>query len=848
VTALLEAVGLTVGWPLALYGLWALPLLALLMVRSRFPLGRRRHLMVLATRALSVAFIVLAVADLRLAWPTRELAVGIVVDGTASIAAEERATTQARLRDLLAAGDHDVIDATSPTTGTATATDLRVAVASLPRDRVRRLLLATDGQDQGADLGAAVAAARRSGVEVSILPVGDAPPADRVSVTGLEVPRLVRAGDTLDVGVDLHGTAESAVGLTLRIDGEVRAERETTAVVGPSTALLPVTFPEDEGIHEVTVELTGGGPIADNDRWATLLRITPRPRALILHDPRQGPPALARVLEDGGFRVDVRPLTEAPQAASGYQPYGFTVVDEASLQDASEGQQLALREWVEIEGGGLVTVTDDHPVRRTPRILREIEPIRVPPAIPDPHPLELVLVIDRSSSMSGQNIVMARRAAVAAVRALRRDARVGVVAFSGGADRTMAPVEMEMSEEVVRFIGGIHASGGTNIAAALGAANAVMGSDPRYIHHVILLSDGISAGPPALAAARALASRGVSISAISLGPQNDLMREIAQIGRGRYHVTASAGSLTSLFLREAQYRQPPAHRRGRFTPRLVELPSMLEGIDFAQAPALRGHALAGVRPGATTVLETRERYPILAHWHRGLGQVATWTSSTSGSWADEWRRWDGFREMWVALGEGMLRTRAVEPPRLHLAADPLADGVQRLTVLGPTLDGPVPEVVVHDGREGGEAPRLREIGPGVWQARISEGAGFLVEARMPGDEGPTVAVGHDRPYDPELARFGVNRGHLEELAAAGGGRVVADPAVVLQGVEPEVVLRPLRTFLLVAALLAYLIGVLLLRLPDTSLTVAITRPGSRNPRRSLPPAPPGRRRRWKEAA
>jgi len=826
----LENLDFTVGWPLALWGLCALPLFILLAFRSRFPIGPRRRAMVIVARILAVALVLFAVADLRLSWPTEELAVATVIDGTSSVAPGDRERVRQQIEALTEANDEVAwIDATSHDEPVPPSMDVSTGVATLPRDRVRRMVVATDGRDRGGELGAAIAAAHRAGVEVSVVPMGDEPPMDLVSVRGVQVPRMIRAGDRLDLGVELHASRDAAVSLVAAIDGTEVATSDAVATRGDSTANVSVEFPEEEGVHELTLVMTADGDsIADNNVWRSLVRISPKPRVRILNDPENGPPILAQVLDEAGMRVDVSPITASPTDARELTDVNLVIIDEAELNDLTEEQQHVLRDWVEQEGGGLITVTGRHPVRRAPRVLREIEPIQIPPAIPEPRPLELVLVIDRSSSMSGIKMMQARNAGVAAIRALRQDARAGVVAFSGGADRVMAPVAMDQREAAIRFVQGIHASGGTNIGAALGAANRIMSDDPRYIHHVILLSDGVSAPEPAIAAAQTLAGRGVSISTITIGPRNDLMARIAQIGRGRYHVTNAAGSLPSLFVREAQYRQPPAHRRVSFTPRVVTHLSMFDGVPFDEAPRLDGYALSGLREDATMVLSTPDRRPALAHWHRGLGQVATWTSATNGSWADDWRQWRGFREMWVSMAEGMLRTRPVQPPQLRLAPHPLVDGVQVATVLGPSISSEqVP--VVRIFREAGEAQPLEliERGPGVWQSEILEGEGFLLDARMPIDERPTVAVGHDRPYDPELSVFGSDRAELSRLAAAGGGEVLDAPEAIVEAVEEEAVMRSLRLPLLVAGLLMYLLGLFLLRLPDHSVSATVTRPERR---------------------
>ena len=821
----MSGIELTVGWPIALWGLVLIPLFALLMVRSRFPIGWKRRVFVLITRALAIALIVAALSDVRLGWPTDELAVATVVDQSASIADADRARVREELGALVTENENVAWVAPPQEANVEPSTDVSVGVAMLPRDRVRRMIVATDGRDRGGDLGASIAAAHRAGVEVSVLPMGETPPIDLVSVRGLAVPRIVRAGDRLDVGIEMHAARDANVELALAIDGELVASGEALARQGDSTAALAARFPDEEGVHEVSVALRAGGDVvAENNRWTSLVRVSPKPRVRILHDPENGPPALARVLEEGGMEVEVTAMISAPTTAAELDRYALVIVDEADPNDLTETQQEALRAWVEEEGGGLVTITGTHPVRRTPRILRELEPITVPPAIPEPRPLELVLVIDRSSSMSGIKMMQARNAAVAAIRALREDARVGVVAFSGAADRVMAPVGMDQREDAVAFVQGIQASGGTDIGAALRAANSVMSSDPRYIHHVIVLSDGVSAPDPAIQSAQALAGRGVTVTAITIGPRNSLMEEIARIGRGRYHVTNNAGSLPSLFVREAQYRQPPANRRGAIRPRVVTSLAMLDGVPFDSAPPLGGHALSTARPQATTVLGA-DRYPVLAHWHRGLGQVATFTSATSGEWADAWRTWSGFRDFWVSLSEGMLRTRPIEPPQLTLAPHPLIEGVQVLSVLAPTIESePLPIVQIFRAAGDGERLELFERGPGVWQTDIIEDTGFLIDARMPNDERPTVAIGFDRPYHPEIALFGAQRAELERLAAAGGGQVLERARAIVESVEEQSVMRSLRMPLLATALGLYLLGLLLLRLPDHSVSATVVRP------------------------
>lgn len=850
---------LDLGWPLALWGLVVVLLVPLLAWRSKFPMsaGRRRAVTVL--RMIAMALAVLSVASLRIGLPTNDLAVGVVLDSSAGITPEERARVGEELRAMQAA--NDLVRWTTVGQGAARSADVETqigtAVSLLPRDHARRLLVATDGRDR--HLATAIASAQAAGVEVSVLPVGAAPSLDAFALSGLDAPRLLRAEEISDIAATVYASRDADVRLEAFFDGHSVLAETHHATRGTSTARLSLRFPEEPGVHELELALHGEGDVVSaNNRWRTLVEVLPKPRVRIYRDADDGAAILATVLGEAGMEVEVVPPQAAFTRLDAYEPYALVIADELELGDFSEEQQRTLRRWVEDEGGGLITATFNRPVRRTPRVLREIEPVIPPPSQPEPRPLELVLLIDRSSSMSGAPMEQARQSAIAAVRALRRDARVGAVAFSGGADRVIAPVPMDEAEQVVQFLGGIHADGGTNIAAAVTAANHIMSSDPRYIHHVVLISDGESDPQSAIAAAMALAGRGVTISTITIGSYSQLLAEIARIGRGRYHVT-NAGGLRSLVVSEAMARQPPAHRQTPFTMREQTRLPMFDGMSFAGAPALAGHALAGLRPGATQVLTATEGMPLLAHWHRGLGQVATWTSATSGSWSDSLRTSPVFRQLWTHLARGMLRTRTVEPPRIVIERDPLAPSRRLVTIVSPYVDtANVPVVRLFRGATvanatTGSAPTFAEVlpmqpaGPGVWQATLQAGFTFLVDARMPEDVEPTAADGDERPYDESLASFGPDTVSLERLAALGGGAVLDAPLAITAPTTEVASMRSLRTPLLLLALLVYLASLLLLRLPDRALSTGfeVERP-SRVPqpsRRSAPPRAPDEEKR-----
>lgn len=847
---------LDVGFPLALWALILVPVFVLAALRSRYALSARRRRLATLVRCIAVALCVLAIADLRFGWSTERVAVAAVIDGSDGIAPEERARVTSDL-SALAATQPDVVfrlppPGPRPLSAPDAATELSARLAMLPTDRVRRVLVATDGRDPERRLESAIERARAAGAEVSILPIGGMPAVDALSIARLDAPRLVRAEETQDVAVTLWSDRATDVPLEVFLDGRSVATHTHHAEPGDSTARIAIRFPTEPGMHEIEVAASSpGGGVSVNDRWRSLVEVLPKPRVRI-YRPAGEEPILASVLRDAGMEVEIAAPNQAFTSVADYDRFALVITDEVELNDFGEAAQETLRSWVEEEGGGWIDVTGNRPVRSTPRTLRRIEPIGPPPAPPEPRPLELVIVIDHSSSMSGGPMSAARNAGVAAVNAVMRrpDSMVGMVGFSGAADVVMAPVPASGASQVVTRIRQLNADGGTNIADAIRAANRIMSRDPRYIHHVVLVSDGESDPPAAIASAMALAGRGVSISCITIGPPSSLLAEIARLGRGRYHSTSSGGNLTSLVLSEATYRTPPAARNTTFRPREMTHLSMFDGVSFSDAPAITGHALSTLRPGATEVLAATEGMPLLAHWHRGLGQVASFTSASNGNWVDQFRLWGGYRGFWTAFARGMLRARPIEPPRVHIERDPIDADRRIITVVSPFTESDVVPIARLTRTRTDTVPlELVARGPGVFQAEVPVGFTMLVDARLPIDPEPTAAAGDERPYDEELIRFGPDRVGLERMATLGGGVVLDAPLAILAAEGQAWVMQPLKIPLLAGGLLFYLLSLLLLRLPDRTITTVTAEEPARSSivpttRVSRPPSPPSR----KEAA
>jgi len=156
---------------------------------------------------------------------------------------------------------------------------------------------------------------------------------------------------------------------------------------------------------------------------------------------------------------------------------------------------------------------------------------------------QVVLMVDTSGSMAGENMALA--AVAAAVLALKlHPGDLGVVAFDAGARDIVRIGERPPAEEIVRRLLDRPCGGPTNVAAGLeaGAAQLLRSSDPR--RSAVLISDGqYTAGlDPRAAAARfatlhvlhTLAAESAERSAgFWITPRRQVGADVARIGGGR---------------------------------------------------------------------------------------------------------------------------------------------------------------------------------------------------------------------------------------------------------------------------------------------------------------------------
>jgi Ca-activated chloride channel family protein len=153
-------------------------------------------------------------------------------------------------------------------------------------------------------------------------------------------------------------------------------------------------------------------------------------------------------------------------------------------------------------------------------MLLEVSPREEKEGIPSP-PLNICLVLDRSTSMQGDKMDMVKATAIQLLRSLRAEDVFSVVAFSDNAEVIIPAAFNADKKKQEGRIQMIYPSGATEIYNGLkaGLQEVRRTVDPSRVNHIILLTDGQTYGDEqdCLRLAEEAAAQNIGISGMGIG-------------------------------------------------------------------------------------------------------------------------------------------------------------------------------------------------------------------------------------------------------------------------------------------------------------------------------------------
>jgi Mg-chelatase subunit ChlD len=573
-----------------------------------------------------------------------------------------------------------VIERHGPGQGTATdiASALRLAYGLYPEGYLRHAVLLSDGVQTDGDLLAEAHRAGEYGVKLFVVPCKRPVPGE-VAVRELRIPDRIHEGDTFDIHATVFSSVAQHVKLTLKqgdaingLDGlkEVDLQPGDNDVRFRSRAAVP---------GEVTYSLEASDAKEDqfkeNNRASVVAAVVGVPTVLYVEGNPERASFLSSALSAQQFNVDtVDPLPATLREA---ERYDFIVLSNMPEERVSLTQQETLEQYVRDLGGGFLFAGGESGYGLGGwyhTTVEKILPVRMDAEKRRDEPeVALALVIDRSASMQGLPLEMAKQAARATADTLAPDDLLEVIAFDAQPTRIVRMTPAKQRARIQSDIGRITANGGTEIFSALDAAYQAQSTTRAKKKHVILLTDGQAPQVGIRDLVQSMSSENITVSAVGLGGGVDetLLRMIADVGGGRFYRVTDPQALPRVFTRETELVSRSAAVEEYFQPRVVAPADFMRGVDLGAAPFLHGYVATKLKaPPAQDLLESELGEPILARWHVGLGWTLAWTSDVTNLWAVEWVRWPQWGQFWAQLVREHMRQKKRQVFDMRAAIDP----------------------------------------------------------------------------------------------------------------------------------------------------------------------------------
>ena len=846
-------------WSLAaperLWGLMALPWIALIPAFGLSDLPRWQQALSALIRSALVVIVCAAIAETGVVRDEERVAVVVLADVSDSVPDGFLTAAEEYVAEVCAAGAGKPLKlvrfADSPehvplpppgTSGYLTrpegaggaATDLeaalKMAYSLFPPGFHKRIVVLSDGRETDGDALAEVAAAREAGVRIDFVQVqAERPP--EVLVRSLKLPERVEAEAPFTLVAEVFATGPAKATATLWQDEYKQAgPDEVVLEAGVNRLEYPVTV-HDPGFRRFRFELkpeAGTDRSAENNAGQATAVVAGDPRVLIVEAEPRTAGYLARALRRERIDVEVRGPHGTPNSLQELEDFDLFILSDVDATGVSQAQMKLIGRYVRELGGGFLMAGGESsfglggyfgsPLEELLPVTFEIEKKREAPS------LAIALLIDKSGSMSGEKIKLAKDAAAATVEVLAKDDQIAVLAFDSG---LLPLVRLQTARNRVRILSQIArltASAGTNIQPALAEAYRQLRPAEARLKHVILLSDGQSAPGGLMDLAQAMAADGITITTVAVGGEADrnLLNTLADLGGGRAYHTNDPFNIPRIFTKETQTVARNALVERPVRARVTKNAQFLRGVPIGRAPYLLGYVTTKPKKHAEVILETEGGEPLFARWRQGLGTAAVWTSDIKNRWAVEWVRWPGWTRMWSQLVRDMMRRTDTDGLELTATVSPTArnTGLLVLDAVDPEdrwRNGltPVAEVTAPDGTTSEHA--LHQTAAGRYEAAFplpNHGA-YQIKARpnAAAKKTATLRAGLSHPYPAEYLSVGPDTALLQRLAAATGGRADPPPTAVFDSDGRTIrFTTELRSPLFLLALLLFVLDVLLRRI------------------------------------
>ena len=710
------------------------------------------------------------------------------------------------------------------------ASAMRLAGASFPEGKTRRIVLLSDGNET---LGDALQAAESAGiddVEIDVVPLGTKPRRAEAAILELTAPTERRSDEPFDLHAVIETSTAQDATIVLDRDGVVQARKRVALQPGKNSVVLGQVL-KQPGFYRYKATLE---PDFDTDNrnniGSAFVSVKGKPRILVL----QGSKAqteLATALRGQGIDVDLYGPEGIPTRPEDVQVYDAVILNDINASYFQPEQMQILKQATQDAGIGLAMIGGEDsflPGGWYGTAVAEALPVDLNVRQRKSFPSTSVLImIDASGSMGmvegGQpKIRLAAKAAEMTANLLSPQDRLGVAGSTDGIEFVAPMQQLQNKNAVISGIRKLSVGGGGIYAKpTIDRAEKELTKENSKVKHFILLADGndVDDYGDSLQTIRRMRANKITTSVVAIGSGKDVpfLRQLAAAGGGNYYLAESASKLPAIFTQDVSLISRSAIEEGVFTPKMTIGEEILRGIDAT--PPLFAYCLSDARPLARVGMRTHKDDPLLAVWQFGLGSSLAFTSDAKSQWARQWVGWEGFARFWAQAVRSIMRRGTTNKYSVE-AVQAGGRGVLKLDAkdaAGSPLTDQGAKVLVSKPDGTSEVINLIQEAPGSYSgsfdARLMGSYIISVAEESAGGKASVTSTGFSVPYPPEYRSYRPNTSLLQNVSQTARGKTIKEPAEALRPLnKPGGAIQDLWFFFVLGALIILPIDVAIRRI------------------------------------
>ena len=697
----------------------------------------------------------------------------------------------------------------SDTSETNIASALQLVTNMLETNKATRVILLSDGLETAGSVENQLNYFKHNGIQIDTVLLKNDQMTD-AAITNFQTPNVAHAGEEQTLQIQVETTEATEGELLIALNDETIAKKKVALDAGKNT----VTFKhiaKKQGLlkYEATLKVAND-PFLENNRWMSVTNVEGQPRVLLVHGDDQST-SLSKLIGQKELAVKTISASELPSTQTSYLQYDAIIFDNVPGHEVGEAKMEMIEQAVKNFGMGFMMAGGDSSYGlggyyKTP--IEKLLPVEMEVKGKEQLPsLGLVIVMDRSGSMTGNKIELAKEAAARSVELLRKNDTFGFIAFDDQPWSIIDTAPLKNKKQAISDILSVSPEGGTEIFQSLQLAYQQLEPLKLQRKHIILLTDGQSSTNSSY---EQLIEGGkqsnITLSTVAIGDDADrrLLEELARFGTGRFYDVRDEETVPSILSRETSMMTRTYIEDNPFYPMITS--GAPWNILFTEGvPQMNAYIATTAKQTSKVIAKSKQKDPVIAEWNYGLGKSIAYTSDTSGKWAGDWARWDEWSRFWNTAVSEILPSYDEIPYTISQQSD------GSYLVTDATKHSAFMDIAVVDD-EGGKVEITEEaVAPGKTKVYIDHKPGLVYFSITNEDDGMYKA-GVTIPYSKEYQLQQPNSELLKQIADTTGGKVIKDPSEAFRKLpKSSFEQQNITTWLLLIAMILFFIDITLRR-------------------------------------